>query len=816
MKHRALNIFIVPALLALSLFIHPCSTAFAQGTAFTYQGQLQNNGSPANGTYNLQFSLYTNVVGGTAVAGPFSTNDVVVANGLFTATVDFGSSVWNGATNWLEIGVEANGGNSFTTLTPRQQLTSTPYAIYAKNANLAGTYGNTVDFDNGADSFDGSFYGDFYGSSFIGGNFVGDFIGNGAGLTGVNASSFSGTLNNNQLANSSITVTAGTGLSGGGTIALGGSTMLNNAGVTSLTGSDGVTVSAASGSVTLGLGGTLSLPSQYVTVYAGGTVLLHSDGSANMAEGLYALGENENGMENTAYGAYALNFNPDGSYNTAIGYGALEELGAFQTLGGTNNIALGFNAGTAFTGNESFNIDIGNAGVAGENGIIRIGTPGIQTATYLTGTLNLPAVPTAIYAGTTLLLYAGANGNFFAGTNAGNLTMSGGENTAVGDSALNHNTTGLFNTGSGVAALFNNTSGSYNTAHGFAALYNNTSGTFNTADGYAALDASTNGSENTAIGADALLDNWNGSQNTAIGASALYQLGTLSGAGGTNNIALGFNAGTAFTGNESSNIDIGNVGVVGENDIIRIGQTNIHTATYLAGAVHTDGGVNVDENDENSGTISARALTFGYNSGEGIGSQRTTGSSQYSLDFYTGFAQRMIILANGDVGIGTASPDNALSVNGSADKPGGGSWGTFSDARLKDVGAQFTRGLEALDGIQPVQYHYKAGNPLDFNSASEYIGVVAQQVQQAIPEAVQHSKSGYLIVNNDPIIWTMVNSIKELEAENETLKDNLNQKLELQTKEKDSEIADLKRQNDSLSERLGQLEQTVKKLTGEN
>ena len=49
-------------------------------------------------------------------------------------------------------------------------------------ANFGGTYGNVVNFNNGADSFDGTFYGMFYGASFIGGNFVGDFIGSGSGL----------------------------------------------------------------------------------------------------------------------------------------------------------------------------------------------------------------------------------------------------------------------------------------------------------------------------------------------------------------------------------------------------------------------------------------------------------------------------------------------------------------------------------------------------------------------------------------------------------------------------------------------------------
>jgi len=107
-----------------------CLSAFAQGTAFTYQGRLNNGGGPASGSYDLTFSLFNLGSGGVAIAGPVTNSAVEVTNGLFTTQVDFGS-VLNGATNWLEIAVSTNGANSFTTLAPRQQITPTPYAITA-------------------------------------------------------------------------------------------------------------------------------------------------------------------------------------------------------------------------------------------------------------------------------------------------------------------------------------------------------------------------------------------------------------------------------------------------------------------------------------------------------------------------------------------------------------------------------------------------------------------------------------------------------------------------------------------------------------
>ncbi len=116
--------------------------ANAQGTAFSYQGQLANNGSPANGSYDLQFTLFTTNATGVAVFGPVTNSATTVSNGLFTTTIDFGAGVFNGTTYWLEIAVSTNGANSFSTLAPRQPISPTPYAIYstaAGSANIAAT-----------------------------------------------------------------------------------------------------------------------------------------------------------------------------------------------------------------------------------------------------------------------------------------------------------------------------------------------------------------------------------------------------------------------------------------------------------------------------------------------------------------------------------------------------------------------------------------------------------------------------------------------------------------------------------------------------
>jgi formylglycine-generating enzyme required for sulfatase activity len=127
------------ALLPLVSCIIQTSPACAQGTAFTYQGRLNGGGAVANGSYDLQFTLYATNVAGTAVAGPVTNTAVAVTNGLFTTTVDFGS-VFTGTGNWLAIAVSTNAANAYITLAPRQQVTPAPYAIFANTAsNLSGT-----------------------------------------------------------------------------------------------------------------------------------------------------------------------------------------------------------------------------------------------------------------------------------------------------------------------------------------------------------------------------------------------------------------------------------------------------------------------------------------------------------------------------------------------------------------------------------------------------------------------------------------------------------------------------------------------------
>jgi hypothetical protein len=124
-----MNLFRVFFLSLFCSILAALPTLHAQGTAFTYQGRLSNGGVPVNGSFDLAFSLYPDASSLSSLAGPVTNNSVVVTNGLFTTLVDFGPGVFVGGSNWLAISVSSHGANSFGLLSPRQQVTPTPYAL---------------------------------------------------------------------------------------------------------------------------------------------------------------------------------------------------------------------------------------------------------------------------------------------------------------------------------------------------------------------------------------------------------------------------------------------------------------------------------------------------------------------------------------------------------------------------------------------------------------------------------------------------------------------------------------------------------------
>ena len=262
---------------------------------------------------------------------------------------------------------------------------------------------------------------------------------------GTGATTASAARTNLSVPPTSLTISAGTGLNGGG----------------SLSANRTLSVDVGTGSNQIPINSTLvpksgGIFTGDITYYGGGGV------SSNTSYGSLALFSNTTGFYNTATGYYALAFNTTGSNNTANGYQAL-----YSNTTGGNNTATGYYA-------------------------LGFNTTGIRNTAHGDRALN---------SNTT-----GGN-NTATGYEALLSNTTGNDNTATGYQALRENTIGDYNTANGHQALNSNTEGNYNTATGRNALNSNTTGDFNTASGSLALTSNTTGNFNTATGRNALFSN---------------------------------------------------------------------------------------------------------------------------------------------------------------------------------------------------------------------------------------------------------------------------------------------------------------------
>ncbi|MBL9128205.1 MAG: hypothetical protein JNL97_11180 [Verrucomicrobiales bacterium] len=114
------------------------------GTAFDYQGTLSQHNFPAIGGFDFRFLLYDAAVGGNQVGPLVTKSQIVLENGDFAVSLDFGSGVFVGQARWLEVHVKSHNFESqYTVLTPRQPISVAPYALYAVTAGggSGGTQG---------------------------------------------------------------------------------------------------------------------------------------------------------------------------------------------------------------------------------------------------------------------------------------------------------------------------------------------------------------------------------------------------------------------------------------------------------------------------------------------------------------------------------------------------------------------------------------------------------------------------------------------------------------------------------------------------
>ncbi|MFH1402540.1 MAG: tail fiber domain-containing protein [Patescibacteria group bacterium] len=184
-----------------------------------------------------------------------------------------------------------------------------------------------------------------------------------------------------------------------------------------------------------------------------------------------------------------------------------------------------------------------------------------------------------------------------------------------------------------------------------------------------------------------------------------------------------------------------------------IGWADADQLSLIAGGVE---GIRITQNDAADDVIT-------MNGNVGIGTTTPKGLFAVAVASSTAGTSFLVSASTGNVGLGIDSPAYQLQLStDSAAKPGTATWTIDSDERLKDINGDFTRGLEALSELYPTYFNYKIGNARGIPSTREYVGLIAQDVQKVIPEAVREGVDGFLSVESDPIFWTMLNAIKEL------------------------------------------------------
>ncbi|MBK8813852.1 MAG: tail fiber domain-containing protein [Acidobacteria bacterium] len=445
-------------LVSIAIFFVFSIRSQAQTSGFVYQGKLQDGGIAANGTYQFEFKLYDGISGGSQIGQTITNLTATVTNGIFAVNLDFGANSFSGAARFLEIGVRLNGsGQPYTLLTPRQSVTSTPYAVRSLNANQANI---AIDAAN------------------LGGIPAAQYV----ITTDPRMSDDRNPLPNspnyiqnsqNQQASSNFNI-SGTGRSN--IFDAAAQFNLNGGRILSASGNENIFAGFNSGPVNTG---------GFNAFFGTQTGKVNTTGSSNSFFGSYAGSSNTIGNSNSFFGINSGASNLDGGSNAFFGGAS-----GFSNTSGANNSYFGVSAGQGnqiAANNAMFGFSAGKVNTGGGNSFVGAFSGEKNT----TGTFN----------------------SYF-GLRSGKDAFSGNYNVYIGYETGAGNQAGSNNTflGSSTSGLGNN-----NTLAGFS--INGGNGNNNSAFGY--NTSINNGISNaTAIGADAVADESNaivlGSSNAKV------------------------------------------------------------------------------------------------------------------------------------------------------------------------------------------------------------------------------------------------------------------------------------------------------------
>ena len=838
------------AWLALLIFNLARATTFAQGTAFTYQGRLNDNGSPANGSYDLAFKLFATNRNGTTLAGPATNSATAISNGMFTVLIDFGPGVFTGSSNWLEIAVRTNATGNFSTLTPRQQITPTPYALSAgtvtgvlPNTGLSGTYGGAVTLNNAANSLagNGSALTSLSANNLASGTVPTAALGNAWKTTGNVGTSpganFIGTADNQALdvrVNNSRAIRLQPIANGAPTIVGGSSSNFVDATVKGavIGGGDYNSIQLLSDYSAISGGSSNSINyASFNSTIGGG---LQNSMSPNVQYSVIASGE-QNSINNTVFassiggglqnnlqtyvqlssiaGGYQNQIQQQASYSSISGGqgNIIQTNAAYSMLGGGWNNAIGANyssIGSGYNNTIATNADYSTVPGGYANQI----QPGAQYSSIGGGNYNILSSNTTssvIGGGNANTIQTSANDAVIGGglfnqiqANAQWSFIGGGDNNKVGTNAtfavMGGGSNNAIDTNAQYASLLGGQLNEISSSAHFSTIGGGKANTIGVLAQYATIPGGggnvANGNFSFAAGeyAQALNNQsfvWNDGSAGAFQSTADNQF-SVHAAGG---VVLNASAGITIAGDVtlSGGADYHNLSLSGGNSL-----------GFLYGAYRPLGdGIHLGYNFyyDASGTQQVPhpgAPTSRISAGYGSVSLATGPNDTPPTD-------RLYVDINGRVGIGRTPTANLLEVAGNASKTTAGSWLANSDARIKTGIATVTNALETLDRVRLVSFHYTDDYRTTHPGIEDrsYLNVIAQEFARIFPDAVKGSGeklpdgNEILQVDTYPLTIYSAAAIQEL-----------NQKLgetQQAVKAKDSEIQELKDRLTELERILG-------------
>ncbi len=384
------------------------SAAQAQTSAFTYQGRFTDTtvSQPTNGTYNMQFALFDAATDGNQVGATLTNATVQVTNGIFTVSLDFGASSFAGAARFLEVRVFSTTTSAYVVLTPRQPITSTPYAIRSLTTATA---------DN---------------ALAVGGTVAANIIKEGDARLSDSRTPIAGSTNYIQNQNAAAQPSANFHIEGIGTANIFNvQTGFNFGGQRFLSGAGTNNIFAGRGA---GSANTTGADNSFFGFNAG---LNNSTGGSNSFFGRNSGGLTTSGSYNTFIGNDAGLGNDNSNYNTAVGYSA-----AFSATGLTHATVIGADA------------------IASDSNSVVLGRSA--------DTVRVPGKLKVIGEISSATIDAPGTDNIFVGNQSGGLNTTGTKNSYLGATSGLGNMTGSYNSAVGFNAAFLANNLNYATAIG--------------------------------------------------------------------------------------------------------------------------------------------------------------------------------------------------------------------------------------------------------------------------------------------------------------------------------------------------------------